>query len=410
MLNHPSPLQNNILNTLFFIIPGFILVIPGAGEAPFVVVALWSIIYCYKEKINPFKYDATKSFSLILFGYFFISFLSVIASDPSLYAFKRLGTNFHFLIAPWLAVFLLKKLKFPILSNGIKVGAAFAGIVALIQYFYLGTRAGGVVNEILFGDIALLLAFFSLINFFNESTKERIFSFISFSFGLVAVVLSLSRGAWITAPILFLGLIFIWGQQRVISKKNLILVFIMAMSIVIIAGLTPQIQSRFQLMNNQIINYKGSNFSSVGARITLWKAALDVFPNHPILGYGLHNTKLAASDFFQDKKLKKRISYYDHFHNEYLNTLVGKGIAGLLSLFVLFLMPIRLFYKNINSDNKSNFSGIGIMLCTGYMFFGLTNITFGHGIFNTFFVFILTACTNASWSDPHRKNCKSDDT
>ncbi|MDF1584718.1 MAG: O-antigen ligase family protein [Methyloprofundus sp.] len=389
-------LQTITVNSLFFIIPGFILVVPGAGEASFVIISLWSMIYCYKEKINPFKYNATKSFSFILFGYFVISFLSVIASDPSLYAFRRLGTNFHFLVAPWLAVFLLNRLKVPILSNGIKVGAILAGIVALVQYFYLGTRAGGVVNEILFGDIALLLAFFSLINFFHESTKEKTLSIISFSLGLTAVILSLSRGAWITAPILFIVLIFIWTQQKAISIKNLMLICMIAMGIVIAAGLTPQVQSRFQTMNNQIMNYKDNDFSSVGARITLWKAALHVFPNHPIIGYGLHNTKLAASDFFQDVQLKKNISYYDHFHNEYLNTLVGKGLVGLFGLLALFLVPIRLFYKNINSGNKSNFAGIGIILCTGYIFFGLTNITFGHGIFNTFFVFILTACSSAS--------------
>jgi len=388
-----------ILNSLLFSVPAFILVIPGAGEAPFAIISLWSMLYCHKEKINPFKCEHTKLFSFIVIAYFFTSFLSVIASDPSLYAFKRLGTNFHFLVAPWLAAFLLKKLTFSALSRSVKVGAICAGLVALVQYFYFDRRAGGVVNEIIFGDISLLLAFFALINLFNESAKEKVFSLLSFSLGLSAVIFSLSRGAWVVAPILFPVLIFIWHKQEAISKSSLIAICMLATVIIIsTASLSPQVQSRFKLMNSEITEYKDTNFTSIGARITLWKAALHVFPNHPIFGYGLHNTKLAASDFFQSEKSKNSIAYYDHFHNEYLNTLVGKGLIGFLGLLVILFVPIRFFLKSIKYGTESNYAALGIILCIGYIFFGLTNITFGHGILNTFFVFVLAACNHAFYT------------
>ena len=43
---------------------------------------------------------------------------------------------------------------------------------------------------------------------------------------------------------------------------------------------------------------------------------------------------------------------------------------------------------------------MGILICAGFILFGLTNLAFGHGIMNTFFVFMLatifTQVTQAS--------------
>jgi len=382
-------------NYLFGIIPAFILIIPTAGEIAFVLISIYSLIYCYQKKINPFTNFQTKAISFICIFYFSIALLSILASDISLYAFKRLGTNFHFLIAPWVAVLLSQKLNAQALSTAIKIGAILAGIIALTQYFYLGQRAHGTVNAIPFSDIALLLSFFSIINIHHETKTQKYISFFSFILGCSAVVFSLSRGAWITFPFLFILLLFIWYKQKYIALKPLILLAITGILLMAAAGLSPQIQSRFNAMQQNIQSYEKNSLTSVGVRITLWKTAIKAIPSHPILGFGLHNTRQVAANFIEDKNLKNTLHQFGHFHNEYLTTLVGKGGLGLISLFILLIAPCIILYKNLFQPKNHYLPNLVLLLSVGYAFFGLTNLAFGHGIMNTFFVFILASSTAA---------------
>jgi len=384
-----------VANFFSFVLLAFILVIPGAGEASFAVLALWGMGYCYQNKINPFQFPQTKIISYLCVFYFFIALLSVCASTPSFYAFKRLSTNIHFLFAPFLAVFLFQQLKISILDYAIKIGAILAGIIAIIQFFYLGIRADGAINAILFGDLALLLAFFSILNFHTSSKKHKYISGVSFFLGLAAVILSLSRGAWIAIPIFCVLLLSIWYKQQFLLKKQLHQLCVASVIILIVISMTPQVQSRLKQLETDINLYSQNKNTSVGIRMNLWTAAVNVYPNHPILGYGLHDIKLAASDYFHGSEEKERFSSLRHFHNEYLNTLVAKGFLGFVSLIALLFIPLRLFFKRIKHSSDYYLAFIGFFTCTGYAIFGLTNLAFGQGLLNSFFVFILSACSGA---------------
>lgn len=39
-------------------------------------------------------------------------------------------------------------------------------------------------------------------------------------------------------------------------------------------------------------------------------------------------------------------------------------------------------------------ASMGILTCSGFVLFGLTNLAFGHGIMNTFFVVLLATVLN----------------
>jgi len=386
--------QHNLyFNYLCAIIPAFILVIPAAGEVAFALLALYSFIYCYQQKINPLTHVYSQAIASICLAYFSVALLSILTSDVSLYAFKRLGTNIHFLVAPWMAVLLSQQLNKHFLLMAIKNGAILAGIVALIQYFYLGElRAHGTVNEIPFGDIALLLSFFSLLNIHRETNRQKCFSLLSFILGCSAVMFSLSRGAWIAVPFLLILLLFIWYKQGSITLKPLIGLSIIAIILLGAIGLSPQVQSRFNALQQDIDSYEQNSFTPVGIRIALWKAAIKAIPSHPILGFGLHNTQQVTANFVDNKHLKPMLPQLRHFHNEYLTTLVGKGAVGLIALLMLLIAPCFIFYRYLKNQP---FAGLVLLLCTGYAIFGLTNLAFGHGIMNTFFVFMLAAATRS---------------
>ena len=42
------------------------------------------------------------------------------------------------------------------------------------------------------------------------------------------------------------------------------------------------------------------------------------------------------------------------------------------------------------SNSDSVFAAAGVLLCTGYFLFGMTGLSFGEGIMNTFYAFMLS--------------------
>ena len=91
---------------------------------------------------------------------------------------------------------------------------------------------------------------------------------------------------------------------------------------------------------------------------------------------------------------KNQIVRQSHLENEYLTSLVGKGLLGLISVLLLLFGPIVALRKHLQTSSEYTYAAMGILVCTGYAVFGLTNLAFGHGIMNTFYVFMLSMTLN----------------
>ena len=121
---------------------------------------------------------------------------------------------------------------------------------------------------------------------------------------------------------------------------------------------------------------------------------LETSMDSPVLGHGLHKANQAVALRVQSSNYQKRIAGYTHLHNEFVNTLVGKGLLGLASLLLLLFGPIALLGKCLKAGTSYTCASMGILVCSGYALFGLTNLAFGHGIMNTFYVFFLSITLN----------------
>ena len=125
----------------------------------------------------------------------------------------------RYILGAWLMVVLSKVPINPhAVLYGLSAGGIAAGILATMQYEEMG-RAEGFTNAIRFGDLAILMGIISLsaamLKFF--STKERAFFAIASFFGLLASILSLSRGGWpalIAIPVIFF---FIFRESKKIA-------------------------------------------------------------------------------------------------------------------------------------------------------------------------------------------------
>ena len=111
---------------------------------------------------------------------------------------------------------------------------------------------------------------------------------------------------------------------------------------------------------------------------------------------------------------KNQIVRQSHLENEYLTSLVGKGLLGLISVLLLLFGPIVALRKYLQTSSEYTYAAMGILVCTGYAVFGLTNLAFGHGIMNTFYVFMLSiTLTQVTFIRPNEteptSNCKKMD-
>lgn len=85
-----------------------------------------------------------------------------------------------------------------------------------------------------------------------------------------------------------------------------------------------------------ISNYSTEKSATMSARLLYWRAAVDVFEEHPFLGIGLGNQSEIPK-----KVTAIRMPPNSSTHNEYLNSLIEVGVFGysvLLSFFVVLFM------------------------------------------------------------------------
>ena len=70
------------------------------------------------------------------------------------------------------------------------------------------------------------------------------------------------------------------------------------------------------------------------------------------------------------------------------------ALLGLVKILLLLFGPDVLLSKSLKPGPDYTRAGTSILVCMGFAIFGLTNLAFGHGIMNTFFVFIIAIALN----------------
>lgn len=124
----------------------------------------------------------------------------------------------------------------------------------------------------------------------------------------------------------------------------------------------------------------------LGYRLELYRGSMEVIKHYPILGVGL-GAEMDAIAEMADKGLVRPMPAMKNVHNQILQEGVAKGVLGIVSYFALMGYLLKIFLTGMFKSNQfREIHTAGVMLIIGYFIIGLTNITFTHGVFNTFFV------------------------
>jgi len=285
---------------------------------------------------------------------------------------------------------------------GLTIGSFIvAGIAIYEVVFFHADRARSITHPIIFGDLSLAMGVMTLagIGWFKSQAKWQVLlPCLALICGVLASVLSASRGSWVAVPFLFLT--FFWYIKNIFSFKQkiaLVTIFTLTLSALY---LTPQTRvsehvaktiNKVKLYIDSDINSPHrSDTSSIGTRFEMWQASVSIFQEHPLIGVGWGNYQKNASLLAQQGLRNRSAALYEHPHNQFLSVLVKGGLVSFISLIILFTILCKFFIQKISRDTNKDIQRLalaGLLLVISFICFGLSEAIFERSRPISFFAF-----------------------
>ncbi len=345
------------------------------------------------------KYDkkvAQHPISYIIYLMLFWMFFTSLTSELPLVSFKYLLSRLWFIIPFYfVAVIMFKKI-----SNINKFLALYllALSIVVIYTIIIHSRygfeedAGHWVMSPFYNDhtaYGAVLAMFIPIAlgfvFYPGATRNmRILASISLVILTVGIVLSYGRAAWISVFVSFAVLIAVLLRIKF---------YVLAVSFVIIIGtfFTFQHQILDKLSKNkqdssgnfaehvQSISNITSDASNL-ERINRWQAAIRLYNERPILGWGPGTYQFVYSPFQSSQEktiISTNLGDKGNAHSEYLGPLSEMGIPGMLLVLILITFVIITGLRVYKFGDR-NVKFLSLMSLLGLISY------FAHGFLNNF--------------------------
>ncbi|TDR57295.1 O-antigen ligase [Halomonas ventosae] len=270
---------------------------------------------------------------------------------------------------------------------GLCTGSLLAGSIALFEYRVLMLeRVGNGMNAIPFGNIALLLGCLSLVASFWWLKNERgargkvWFSLAAAAGGMLASLLSGTRGGWLAAPVLAILIWIAWQSMpdhevHYWRRRSWLTVTLVIMMLVGVFFLGEP-ASRLAAAINQFQGYwlSGDCGGSIGLRLEMWKGGVILFSERPLTGWGEGGLEAARDALVDQGLVYPGISVFTQLHSDMIDTAARRGLVGLVSLLGLYGVPLTLFWRcRRDPDPRVRLLAIaGVMIVTSFMIFGFS--------------------------------------
>lgn len=294
---------------------------------------------------------------------------------------------------------------------GLGLGALGALGIAGYQYLVLGwDKAWGFTNAIQYGGIAMYLGIstWCIALLAVRSRWQCILLWLLGALGVLASLLSESRGAWVVAPLLMVFFLVVLSQN---GHKRWALRAACVAVLLALAVLVPywdKFGGRIWLAVHELQQYfempETAATTSIGQRMEQWRLAWDLGAQHPVLGWGVEGFIHAKQVWVEAGKAHPSVLEYGHTHNEILDMWVKRGLWGIVVLLLLYVVPLYVFMplkarmQWVPQSSRSlvlALRTIGAMLPLAYFGFGWTQVFFAHNSGNLFYLFGLVALWGA---------------
>ena len=371
----------------------------GYNVAPMalMLLGLGYSVYCLFKKMPFALTKEAKWLIWTLLFYFSVFVLSWLIHDGKIRELDNPSRVLLFI--PVLLLLLHIPPRLNMVLYAIPLGSMIAGITAVYDKLVLHSEMAFSVRimHIQGGDIAMSLGMFSFAVgfYFFQKTQLKLTALCIFAAlcGVLGSILSTARGGWVGVP--FILIFMLWTYRQYLSKRFFLGLF----SILVIAGFgvsqlpNNRIAERIAAAEHDISAYlqKNDGSTSVGARFDMWKSALLMAQEKPLLGWGVQGVSEKRKQQFEQGLISEYASIFNHAHNQYFDDLSKRGIVGLLALIGVFLVPFCVFWRDLKSANAElKLAGLlGVVHILSVMFYGLSQGFFSHNSGNIFYFFLV---------------------
>jgi O-antigen ligase len=278
-------------------------------------------------------------------------------------------------------------------------GTAISLVGALIGTFLFGWgRAEGPhFGAVLLANTTLLLSFLSLMGLASDKKQGRWRYGLAPLLGVVVIGLTGSRGPLVAfIPLLVVAAIF---ASRILKVRPLVTSIVAVGYTVVCAVVVLGMQTRSaslvgvvgEMAGGAAARIEGEDVTPIAdvtadLRLSLYEAGIRAFLEAPWLGHGWKRLMSAAWPYLPEDKAP--FMNLPQLHNDVINFGVAAGVVGIGVYVLLIATPLIAAWRSPR-DSQYEVRLFGCMiLCTAYVFDGLTDLMFGFEFHTALYVCI----------------------
>lgn len=262
----------------------------------------------------------------------------------------------------------------------------------MAQIYFFNQRPDGFLsNSLIFASLCIAGASIALIEWPKDTNKTKKLSWLVFSAGILAALLTFSRGMLI--PIV--AIIAIAALYRFKTKSNYkptkkFLVILCAL-IVGTFAISLQTDNGWNILNKRVLEpiemfVKGELIDkSISKRLDMQVTGFHAFLESPLIGHGIQNSVDAANEMSLQILGRETDYTYTHLHNDYLTHAVGGGILLFLLFVSTIFSPLILSWQLQKTEMDESILYYGLMLSGAFSTIAMTNIVFHNDQLTTMF-------------------------
>ncbi|WP_143322954.1 O-antigen ligase family protein [Candidimonas nitroreducens] len=274
---------------------------------------------------------------------------------------------------------------------GVALGAIASVGITLWQRHWEGIdRATGfVTSAIPYGDIGLMMAILCAAALFSLSGAARGRAWpwacllgLGVLAGLFSCVASETRGAWIALPPVAVIFCVAFGRRRDLWRllgAGVAGVAVLAAVFVMMPDQGLKARSFEAVREVQMYLHERNSGTSVGARLEMWRMALEHIPKKPLLGWSYAQYEAQVKRETVANKASPFVATLANTHNNYLEVWLHQGSFGLLALLALYWCALRGFCRRLRHPdlNVRVLAVSGASVMASFFLFGLTQVILG---------------------------------
>jgi len=288
------------------------------------------------------------------------SLLAVADAYDVSHSYKSLKKLLEFLIFFWVLNCVRENNLRNSLSLVLIASATLAGLLGLYQYWQdltigeieSSNRPEGSLSVYMtFAGLLMLVGVLALARVMFQKPMQR-WVWASIGIIILALLLTLTRQAWLGFLIGLIFLVFFW------RKKLLLLLPIMLLVVYITSPLSAQVRIK------ALFSGEDRTFET---RTNLWQVGWEVFKDYPLTGCGFScvdmvNYQYPDPLYEKTQDLHRSVRYIQGMHNNFMQLAVDTGILGLTAWLGIWVCFFRLLYhraKAIKRDPQERWAIYG---------------------------------------------------